>query len=163
MKNIISIIIFMVIGHSYLMAQQTTFSLGAHHLYGDTDTLRSFVLSQGDKDLFITKITGAMQSPIAKSSEGNMKWENIAIPGVGDALVLEIEDGIFERDASNNIACFNTFKTVESKKQDLKKLKNENVMRMMQIYIKEKNGNIALLSEQSETIARNYLLHLVAK
>jgi hypothetical protein len=84
------------------------------------DTIRTFSLINTDHDKSIQKLLAALGEPV-KNTPGNITWQKISIPNVGDSLTIELYDGIVMV-LPNKARMFKTFRDENDKAQRLKNL-----------------------------------------
>lgn len=78
-----------------------------HHIVG-SDTLRTFYLDDNYAAMIINKLSKELGAPKGENT-GNMKWENVSIPGIGQNIDLVFTDGAMIYEASTNSTSFSVF------------------------------------------------------
>ncbi|MEI6575890.1 MAG: hypothetical protein WCO63_06910 [Bacteroidota bacterium] len=119
MKRILLLAIFAFFAINAFSQSDLPLVKVSHDEYNN-DTVRTFTLVNTDHDQSIKKLIEVWGAPV-KNTPGNISWQNINIPGVGENISIELYDGILGMLPNKGLS-FKTFRDASDKEQRIKNM-----------------------------------------
>ena len=130
-------------------------------IIGKTNTTYQFTITGKNLDEELSKLKTNLGKPLTES-EGEIIWNNINIPNIGDDLQLKMVDGLLT--TKGNTAKFKPFKYTKNKNKSkycqLKCL-DENKNRQLCFTVLDKDNNNIIANEAMKMSVNEYLENIV--
>lgn len=118
-----------------------------------SDTLRTFYVEGSYPAVLISKLSKKLGTPKGEHT-GELSWDGVSIPGIGQNLSLELRDGVLIYDASGTSAVFTP--VTDQADLEAKLYHDPSRLRRLMIEVKKGSGN-KVVTHQEETITKAYL------
>jgi hypothetical protein len=158
MKKLFLSAIAIFIGLSLYSQQEKVSSIC---ILGKTDTTYQFTITGKNLDEELSKLKTNLGKPFTES-EGEIIWNNVDIPNIGNDLQLKLVDGLLTTKRST--AKFKPFKDTKNKNKSKNcqlKCLDENKNRQFYFTVLDKDNNNIIVNKTMKIAVNEYLENII--